>query len=188
MTHPLPPITMLDVGPASWGPAYVLQQARKRRPLLFAPLAVALLVVGCSATPNIGTDVAVTGMPNAELALRDSMRVVDAEMGKLGVMAPAPVRRMAGPVVPGELQRVVTFAWTGGLDDGVRKLAASVGYAVAVALPPPGPTSLPPLEVVVSTGPVPVIEAFQALGEAAGTRALVRVDPSRRQVDVLYRA
>lgn len=188
MTYPLRPITMLDIGPVSWGLAYLLQQARKRRPVQFAPLAVALLVAGCSATPNVGTDVAVTGMPNAELALRDSMRVVDVEMGKLGVMAPAPVQRMAGPVVPGELQRVVTFAWTGGLDDGVRKLAESVGYAVAVAPPPPGSTALPPLEVAVATGSVPVIEAFQALGEAAGTRALVRVDPSRRQVDVLYRA
>lgn len=179
---------MLDIGPASWGLAYVLEQARKRRPVQFAPLAVALLVVGCSATPHVGTDVAVTGMPNAELALRDSMRVVDVEMGKLGLMAPPSVQRRTGPVVPGELQKVVTFAWTGGLEDGVRKLAESVGYAVAVAPPPPGPTSLSPLEVVVSTGPVPMIEAFQALGEAAGARALVRVDPSRRQVDVLYRA
>lgn len=131
-----------------------------------------------------------TGMPSAELALRDSMRVVDAEMGKLGVMVSAPQRRAAGPVVPGELQRVVTFAWTGVLEDGVRQLAESVGYAVAVAVAPSpaGLAALPPLDVAVATGPVRIIEAFRALGEAAGTRATVRVDPARRQVDVLYRA
>ena len=39
----------------------------------------------------------------------------------------------------------------------------------------------------VATGPVPIVEAFQALGLAAGDRAMVQVDPSRRQVDVLYR-
>ncbi len=178
------PKTTIAISPASWALAAWLPRAALRGPAL----AAALLAAGCSSTPNVGTDVAVTGMPNAELALRDSMRVVDAEMGKLGVMGPVPIQRGSGPVVPGELQKVVTFTWAGGLEDGVRTLAASVGYAVAVVPPPPGPVTLPPLEVAVATGPVPVIEAFQALGEAAGTRALVRVDPARRQVDVLYRA
>ena len=71
-----------------------------------APLAAALLAAGCAVAPAVPTEVAMTGMPSAELALRDSMRVVDAEMGKLGVMVSAPQRRAAGPVVPGELQRL----------------------------------------------------------------------------------
>jgi len=147
--------------------------------------AAALLVVGCSSTPEVGTDVAMTGMPNAELALRESMRLVDAEMGKLGTMGPAPVERVVGPVLPGELQKVVTFSWTGTLEEGVRTLAESVGYAVAVAPPPPGQA---PVQVGLVTGQVPIIQAFQALGNAAGARATVRVDPVRRQVDVIYRA
>ena len=129
-----------------------------------------------------------TGMPNAELALRTSMQLVDSEMGKLGVMTPtATGRAAAGPVLPGELRKVVTFTWTGCLDDGVRKLADAVGYAVAIAPPPAGSSVLPPLDVAVATGPVHIVEAFQALGLAAGDRAMVQVDPSRRQVDVLYR-
>ena len=46
----------------------------------------------------------------------------------------------------------------------------------------------PPAAVSVAIGPVPVIQAFRALGDAAGTRATVRVDPARRQVEVLYHA
>lgn len=156
---------------------------RHRTPLPpTASLLAALLVVGC-ATPNIGTDVAMTGMPNTELALRDSMRVVDAEMGKLGVLGTGP--RIAGPVVPGELQRIVAFSYTGTLEDGVRQLAGNVGYTVAVSPPPSGQASA---QVAVATGSVQLIRAFQALGDAAGTQVMVTVDPVRRQVDVTYRA
>lgn len=147
-----------------------------------APLLLALLAAGC-ATPGVGTDVATTGMPNTEAALRDSMRVVDAEMGKLGVMSPSP--RIAGPVVPAELQKMVAFSYAGTLEDGVRQLAGNVGYAVAVVPPPPGRQ---PAQVAVSVRSVQVIQALQALGEAAGDRAMVTVDPVRRQVDVAYRA
>ena len=156
---------------------------RRRTPLPpTASLLAALLVVGC-ATSDVGTDVAITGMPNTELALRDSMRAVDAEMGKLGVLGTGP--RIAGPVVPGELQRVVAFSYTGTLEDGVRQLAGNVGYTVAVSPPPSGQG---PAQVAVAIGAVPIIQAFQALGEAAGTRVMVTVDPARRQVDVTYRA
>lgn len=145
-------------------------------------LASALSAAACT-TPHVGTDVALTGMPNTELALRDSMHLVDAEMGKLGVMAP--ITRSSGPVVPGELLKIVAFNFSGPLEDGVRQLASSVGYAVAV-LPPP--TGQPPVQVAVSTGSVEMIQAFRALGDAAGARAMVTVDPVRRQVDVAYRA
>ena len=179
----LPPVGIADIGPA---PSGLMQAALD---LCIRPsLALALLVAGCADFPMVGNDVAMAGMPNTEVALRDSMRLVDAEMGKLGGLAPtlsAPVPSAAGPVVPGELQKVVTFTWSGSLEDGVRQLAGNVGYAVAVIPAPPGQA---PAAVSVATGPVPVIQAFRALGDAAGARATVRVDPARRQVEVLYHA
>ena len=181
-THPIPSplFRVVIIGPASSGLIQLLRKAVPLGPVL----ATGLLAAGCS-TPNVGTDVAMTGMPNAEVALRDSMRLVDAEMGKLGVMTPTPLRRSEAPAVPGELQKVVTFDWSGSLEDGVRKLAGTVGYVVTIEPPPPGKASV---QVAVATGAVPIINAFQALGEAAGVRAMVRVDPARRQVDVMYRA
>ena len=184
--HPssFPAVRVLDIGPASSGFVQMVRDARARSFPLLSALAMALLIAGCTEFPNVGTDVATTGMPNTEIALRDSMRLVDAEMGKLGGLAPAPApSAAAGPVVPGELQKVVTFTWAGSLEDGVRQLADNVGYAVVPA--PPGQA---PAAVSVTTGPVPVIQAFQALGDAAGARATVRVDPARRQVEVLYHA
>jgi len=176
----LPHAGMVNVGPAASGLMQVALDV-----CIGPPLALALLVAGCADLPNVGTDVAMTGMPNTEIALRDSMRLVNAEMGKLGGLVPAPTPSAAGPVLPGELQKVVTFTWAGSLEDGVRQLAGNVGYTVAVVPAPPGQA---PAAVSVATGPVPVIRAFQALGDAAGARATVRVDPARRQVEVQYHA
>jgi defect-in-organelle-trafficking protein DotD len=159
-----------------------------RRPLL-TPFLAAILLAGCARTPRVGTDVATTGMPNPEVALRGSMSLVDAEMTRLGTLAPGP--RVAEPIVPGELQKTVTFAFSGLLDDGVRALAETVGYTVSIT-PPPAPmagqAAAPPLTVRVSTGYVTALGAFTAIGDAAGSRALVRVDPQHHLVEVIHYA
>lgn len=163
------------------------QSRRVARPAAIAVLLLAM--AGCS-TPNVGTDVPTTGMPNPEIALRDSMRQVDAEITSLGTLGAAPTR-MAQPVVPGELQKTVTFAYSGPLDDGARKLADAVGYKLAITpapAPAPGAPAPAAVTVNVSTGFVTAFAALQALGEAAGTRAIVRVDPQRHLVEVIYRA
>ena len=159
------------------------------RRLLLAPLLATGLLAGCAHTPRVGADVATVGMPNPEIALRDSMSLVDAEMTKLGTLAPGP--RVAEPIVPGELQKTVTFAFSGPLDDGVRKLAETVGYTVSITPPPapqPGQAAAAPLTVSVSTGYVTALGAFTAIGNAAGSRALVRVDAQRHLVEVIHYA
>ena len=173
--------------PAARGPGMTASGGRRRAVAGAVALLGCASLAACGGVPDVGADVAMAGMPNPELALRESMRAVDAEMGKLGGLrlASAAGPAATGPVVPAELQKVVTFAWTGTLEGGVRKLATDVGYAVSVV--PPPPRGLPPLQVDIRTAAAPVIEAFQALGTAAGTRAEVRVDPALRQVQVLYR-
>lgn len=166
---------------------FFLMPHRLTRP---AAAVSALLTISACATPNIGSDVLTTGMPNPEIALRDSMRQVDVEMTSLGTLGAAPVR-MAEPVVPGELQKTVTFAYSGPLDDGVRKLATAVGYRLTITPPPPpapGAAPLGPLNINVSTGFVTAYAALKALGDAAGTRALVRVDPQHHLIEVIYNA
>lgn len=155
-----------------------------------AVLVSALLLAGCSATPVVPTDVATTGMPNPEVALRESIRLVDSEMTQLGTLTP-PQQRAADPVVPDELNKTVTFTYAGPLDEGVRKLADAVGYRVEVTPAPPPASGQParaPLNVSLSTGFVPAIKAFAAIGDAAGDRALVRVDPVRHVVEVVHHA
>ena len=154
---------------------------------------ILLLALAACSTPKVETDVLTTGMANPEIALRESMRLVDAEMtslGTLGVRGALPVR-ISEPIVPGELQKTVTFAYSGPFDDGVRRLAEEVGYRVKVTpAPPPAPGQVAqgPLTVNVSTGFVTAYAALKALGDAAGSRALVRVDPQRHLVEVIYNA
>ena len=74
-------------------------------------------------------------MPNPEAAFRESMHHVDAEMAQLGQMTAADASS-GQPLVPADLQRIVSFDWSGPLDEGVAKLAASIGYTFYVTGPP----------------------------------------------------
>jgi defect-in-organelle-trafficking protein DotD len=85
------------------------------------------------------------------------------------------------PVVPAELEKPVQFVWSGPLDAGVKKLANSIGYSVAVS----GPRNPQPLNVAVNVNG-PVLGAFQALGTQAGAIATVEVDPLHHQVQVVH--
>jgi defect-in-organelle-trafficking protein DotD len=75
----------------------------------------------------------------------------------------------------------VQFVWNGALDAGVRKLADSIGYAVAVS----GPQNPQSIVVAVNVNGQ-VIEGFQALGSQAGAIATVQVDPLHHQVQVVH--
>ena len=153
-------------------------------------VALAVLAVAACSTPNVTTEVATTGMANPEVALCESIRLVDAEMTSLGTLGGS-ASRFSEPVVPGELQKTVTFTYAGPLDDGVRRLAQEVGYRLTITPPPPaapGQAALGPLTVNVSTGFVTAYAALKALGDAAGSRAIVRVDPQHHLVEVIYNA
>ena len=70
------------------------------------------------------------------MALQQSMNDVNAEMAELGQLTPAPATPASTPVLPEPLQRIVSFTYSGSLDQGVAKLAQSVGYTFYVTAPP----------------------------------------------------
>jgi defect-in-organelle-trafficking protein DotD len=141
------------------------------------------MLAGCAHVTSIPPDVDATGMPNAELALDRSMARVDAAMRTLGGTAasynsPPP----ATPLLPAELRRPVTFAWSGPIDAGAKALADRIGYRLVITRP----SNAPPVDVAVNMTDVPIVRLFEALGEAAGSRATVIVTPNLRQVDVQH--
>ncbi len=149
---------------------------------LISTLLAAALLGGCAANVHpVPTTVATAGMPNPEEALRQSIQHVDAEMAQLGQMTPTQVTASV-PVMPEDLQRLVTFKWSGPLDQGVAKLAQSVGYTFFVTAPP----GTQPLPVAVELTNVPAYEVFKALGEEAGNRAAVELDLLHHQVQVVH--
>jgi defect-in-organelle-trafficking protein DotD len=133
---------------------------------------------GCA--HEVPTTVDMPGMPNPELAMRESMAHVEKEMGELG--RAGPVLKGGPVVVPGELDKVVAFEWNGPLDGAVKKLAGEVGYTVLID----APWNAPSVHVGISTGPRRVYDIFEALGAAAGNQATVEVDPQHHRVEVIY--
>ncbi len=140
------------------------------------------LLAGCAST-HVAADVSSPGMPNPEVALRRSLAQVNQDMTAIGAMRPysyagsAPVES----VVPAELQKPVQFVWTGSLDDGVKKLADSIGYTVSVT----GPANPRAFSVAVNVA-AQVISAFRALGDQAGAYATVQLDPLHHLVEVTH--
>ena len=92
--------------------------------------------------------------------------------------------------VPAELLRPVTFAWTGSLDGAVRDLAGRSGYGFASVgmLGGPLPAGAESIEVSVSLVNTPVVDVAQRLGNQSGGRAVVLVDPERRELRVYHMA
>mgnify|MGYP005816105941 CR=1 FL=1 len=141
------------------------------------------LLAGCAAPVQpVPTTVATPGMPNPEIALQKSMSDVNAEMAELGQLTPAATTPVNPPVMPGPLQKTVSFSWSGSLDQGVAKLAQSVGYTFYVT----APANAQPIDVSITISSVPAYQVFQALGEEAGTKATVEVDPLHHQVQVIH--
>jgi len=152
--------------------------------LAVAPsLISALLAAGCAGVSPAPTTVGIPGMPNPEEALRQSIQHVDAEMAELGRLSPMVARQMQ-PVMPADLQRLVSFEWSGPLDQGVARLAASIGYTFYAT----APSNSQPVDVAIRLSSVPAYQVFQTLGAEAGTRATVQVDPLHHQVQVIHHA
>lgn len=141
------------------------------------------LLAGCAGTTAVTPDVDATGMPNAEVALQRSVERVDAAMRDLGGRGVAGRSvSAASAVVPAELRRPVTWSWTGPLDAGAKVLADRIGYRLVVT----ASAGAAPVNVAVAMQDRPILDLFEALGNAAGTQATVIVDPDHRQVEVRH--
>lgn len=144
-----------------------------------------VILAGCAAPVRpVPTTVAVPGMPNPELALQQSMNSVTAEMAELGQLTQAPMTPASSPVLPSPLQRIVSFSYSGPLDKAVAQLSQSVGYTFYVTAPP----NAQPVDVAITISSVPAYQMFQALGDEAGAKATVEVDPLHHQVEVIHHA
>jgi defect-in-organelle-trafficking protein DotD len=148
-------------------------------------LLIPVTLAAC-ATPvqPVATLVATPGMANPEIALQTTMQNVHSEMAELnGIQLSAPLPAPT-PVVPADLNRVVSFSWNGSLDQAVAKLALSIGYTFYVS----APQNAMPMNVSIDVESLSVYDIFQILGNDAGNRATVEVDPLNHQVELVYHA
>ncbi|WP_294537736.1 DotD/TraH family lipoprotein [uncultured Rhodoblastus sp.] len=141
-------------------------------------------LAGCAQVTPIATTVPMPGMPNAEFALQRSMSDVGVEMARIGKIGPEVVASDRPIVVPGELDRRVSFQWNGSLDDAVRELGKVVGYTVEIR---GASIFMPRVQVSIDPAPRRVFDLFIILGEQAGSQAVVRLDSRHHVVEVVYR-
>jgi defect-in-organelle-trafficking protein DotD len=144
-------------------------------------VAAALMLAGCGVMP-IAPNVDTPGMPNAEAALQQSMDESARELSRIGAIKPSAAVASQPTVVPGELDRVVSMQWSGALEGAVRRLGQTIGYrTVVIGAPPRG-------GVNVAVDPVPrrIYDILHDLGDKAGAAAMVRVDPQRQLLEVIY--
>ncbi len=153
--------------------------ARRRVFLTMMSGLAAGLLAGCTSPPHVDPNVDTSGMPNTELALQRSLDRVDRTMGQLGRFGPGTTLR---PVTAAELERPVSLAWSGPIDQGIKALADRIGYQVAIT----APANPRPIQVAVDMADVPILDLFEAMGSAAGTSATVVVDPDHHKVEVQH--
>lgn len=86
------------------------------------------------------------------------------------------------PNAPAELQRAVTFNWSGPVEQVARDLAARAGYVFRTVGDQP-PT---PILVNLNVYNQPMIEVLRDIGLQMGTRADLKLDANRRAVEIIY--
>lgn len=94
-----------------------------------------------------------------------------------------PIKPIAAvPNAPIELQRAVTFDWTGPVEPLVEELTRKAGYNYGVL------GSKPPLPITVSIRAInkPLINVFRDLGMQMGARGDLKVDANARTIEIQY--
>ena len=86
------------------------------------------------------------------------------------------------PNAPQELQRAVTFSWTGPVEPLVEELSRKVGYRYGII----GSQPNTPILITITATNKPLINVFRDIGIQMGARADLKVDAASRMVEVQY--
>lgn len=144
-----------------------------------------LLLAGCAYQPDFGRP-QVVAEPNsvdvmiadaADRATRALETLADIENTRTPVKSVAMV-----PNAPAELQRAVTFEWTGPVEPLIQELARKSGYAYStIGDHPPSP-----LLVDLKVTNQPLIDVLRNVGLQLGARADLKIDGQMRAMEIHY--
>lgn len=151
-------------------------------------MAVLVLATGCDTTGNVFSD----GNPQlvAEPDKVSSMlaEAADRASNALETLAAVEYARSPGVAVgpiegaPPELRRAITVNWVGPVEPITKTLADRAGYGFQTVGSPPA------IAIVVSVDAEnrPVLDVLRDLGLQLGLRADIKVDGTRRMVEIHY--
>lgn len=146
----------------------------------------AISLSACAQYPTTKRDPQVVANPDkvslmlaeaADKAANSLQTLAAVEQGRSPAIAVQPIHN-----APPELMRAMTITWYGPAEQLVKKLADHASYTfLAVGAKPPVP-----ITVNMDIENQPVIESLRDVGLQLGTRADVKVDSTRRMIELHY--
>ena len=147
-------------------------------------LCILLPLTGC--TKPYRSDPQVASQPDKVSAmLADAADRASVALETLAAVEQARTPAIAvGPIenAPDELQRSITVNWVGPVEPIAQKLADRAGYLFQTIGTPPAV----PVVISIDVENKPVIDVLRSVGLQLGSRADVKVDGTRRMVEIHY--
>jgi len=139
----------------------------------------------CSYMPKTPDRQLVAEPNSVDLMLADAADRATRALETLAAMETTqmPIKPIAAvPNAPQELQRAVTFDWTGPVEPLVEELTRKAGYNYGLL------GSRPPIPVTISIRAVnqPLINVFRDIGMQMGARGDLKVDANMRTIEIQY--
>lgn len=152
----------------------------------FIPLlCLSMVLSSCAYIPKRGQTQLVAEPDPVDLMLADAADRSTRALETLAAMEQTqmPIKPVAAvPNAPQELQRAVTFDWTGPVEPLAEELARKAGYTYGVI----GAKPVAPITVTVRAVNVPLINVFRDLGMQMGARGDLKVDGEQRMIEIQY--
>jgi defect in organelle trafficking protein DotD len=145
------------------------------------------LLASCAYTPKFGETQLVAEPNPVDLMLADAADRSTRALETLAAMEQTkmPIKAIASvPNAPQELQRAVTFNWTGPVEPLVEELTRKAGYNYGVigAQPPS------PIIITMRAENKPLINVLRDIGMQMGARADLNVDAQMQAIEIQYAA
>lgn len=152
---------------------------------IFAFSTLVLTLSACTYMPKQRQTQLVAEPNSVDLMLADAADRATRALETLAAMEQTqmPIKPVASvPNAPQELQRAVTFDWTGPIEPLVQELARKAGYSYGIVGAKP-PT---PITVTMNVMNKPLINVLRDLGMQMGARGDLNVNAQARAIEVQY--
>ena len=145
------------------------------------------LLASCAYAPKFGQPQMVAEPSPVDLMLADAADRSTRALETLAAMEQTqmPIKAIAAvPNAPQELQRAVTFDWTGPVEPLVEELTRKAGYSYGVI----GAQPSSPIIITMKVQNKPLINVFRDIGMQMGARADLNINAQIRSVEIQYAA
>jgi defect-in-organelle-trafficking protein DotD len=148
-------------------------------------LGLLISVSACGYAPNRAQPQLIAEPDSVDLMLAEAADRATRALETLSAMEQAkmPIKAIATvPNAPQELQRAVTFDWTGPIEPLVEELTRKAGYQYGII----GNRPVLPITVTMRATNKPLINVFRDIGIQMGARADLKVDGQSRMIEIQY--